>query len=355
MNASDFFKDKHVGVTGSCGAVGQEVLRQLIDDVRPAMVTAIDHNESELFYQGNLYGRHANFRSALADVRDHDALAETFRGIDVLFHLAAYKHVLLCELSPREAIQTNILGVQNVIAAANASGVARVLFTSSDKAVNPTNVMGASKLMGERLITAANTERVKTVLASTRFGNVIGSRGSVVPVFAEQIRKGGPVTLTDPGMTRFVMTIEQAARLVINSCALCKGGEVFVPRMPALAVKDLAAVMIERLAPEAGHDPSSVELVVSGIHPGEKLYEELLNLEEIRRTVELDEYFVVLPALTDVYRRVNFEYQGQRPGAADRTYSSDREPLMTHEAIGALLEEAGVVAQFRAKLEEGEA
>jgi FlaA1/EpsC-like NDP-sugar epimerase len=336
-----------VGITGSCGAVGRELLRQIVCEYGALNVTAIDNNESELFYQANTYQDVAGFRFALADIRDYDALKECFRGLDIVFHAAAYKHVMLCEQSPREAVQTNINGVQNVIAAASTCAVEKVLFTSSDKSVNPTNVMGASKLMGERLITAANTDKVNTIFASTRFGNVLGSRGSVVPVFAGQIKNGGPVTLTDPRMTRFVMTIQQAARLVITSCVMCKGGEVFVPKMPVLSVKDLAEVMVECLAPLAGHKPSDVEIVTTGIIPGEKLYEELINQEEIRRTVELEEYFVVLPALTDVYRMVEFEYQGEHPHGTNATYTSDKETFLDRNEIKTLLMNAGVLGELR--------
>ena len=172
-------------------------------------------------------------------------------GINLVFHTAAFKHVILCERSPFEAVQTNIIGIQNIIQAAIANQVARLIFTSSDKAVNPTNVMGTSKLMGERLMTAANGNACGNcqIFASTRFGNVLGSRGSVIPIFREQIKMGGPVTLTDPEMTRFIMSIKQAVQLVIDSAFLAQGGEVFVTKMPVIRIQDLAEVMINELAP----------------------------------------------------------------------------------------------------------
>lgn len=152
-------------------------------------------------------------------------MARKCAGMDILFHAAAYKHVVLCERSPFEAVQTNILGVRNIIDAASECKVGKVIFTSSDKAVNPTNVMGTSKLMGERLITAANSSsRGGPVFASTRFGNVLGSRGSVIPIFIEQIRQGKNVTVTDQGMSRFIMSIKQATRLVIDSAQFARGG-----------------------------------------------------------------------------------------------------------------------------------
>ena len=193
----------------------------------------------------------ASVQFQLGDVRDRDKLVQAMRGIDIVLHTAALKHVILCEQSPRDAVQTNIQGVQNLIDAATVNQVERVLFTSSDKAVNPTNVMGTSKLMGERLMTAANAHRRAggPIFASTRFGNVLGSRGSVIPLFMRQISRGGPVTLTDPEMTRFIMTLREAVHLVMESTFLARGGEVFVTKMPIARIQDLAKVMVKTLAP----------------------------------------------------------------------------------------------------------
>lgn len=239
-------------------------------------------------------------------------MTRMMEGIDVVFHAAAFKHVILCERSPYEAVQTNIVGVQNIIAAASANNVERVIFTSSDKAVNPTSVMGTSKLMGERIMTAANSSAADqgTIFASTRFGNVLGSRGSVIPIFIQQIKSGGPVTLTDPGMTRFIMSISQAVRLVIDSARLARGGEVFITKMPVIRIRDLAHVMIEELAPGFGHNPDDIEIKVIGAKPGEKLYEELMSGEETRRSLELHDYFAVLPAFRGIYRQIEYDYPG---------------------------------------------
>ncbi len=208
----------------------------------------------------------------MADLRDGEKLSRSMQGVDVVFHAAALKHVILCERSPFEAVQTNIHGVQNVILAARKNNVERVIFTSSDKAVNPTNVMGTSKLMGERLMTAANSNArgEKTIFASTRFGNVLGSSGSVIPIFRKQIQKGGPVTITHPKMSRFIMTIEESVRLVIDSATVAKGGEVFITKMPVINIQDLAEVMLEELAPTYGYKAEDIELTEIGTKPGEK-------------------------------------------------------------------------------------
>jgi FlaA1/EpsC-like NDP-sugar epimerase len=253
---------------------------------------------------------------------------------------------MLCEKSPGDAVRTNIEGVRNVIAAAMDANVERVLFTSSDKAVNPTNVMGTSKLMGERLLTAANArqrDQDGPIFASTRFGNVLGSRGSVIPIFKQQIADGGPVTLTDPRMTRFIMTLEEAARLVLDSVFLAKGGEVFVTKMPVVRIEDLAHVMIEELGPVHGHVPESIEVDVIGAKPGEKFYEELMNNEESRRTVEIPEYFAILPAFKSLYHDIDYSYPGMDGVGIDEVYNSSTEEPMSREQLRNYLHEKNLL------------
>ena len=261
------------------------------------------------------------------------------KGIDVVFHAAAFKHVFLCERSPFEAVQTNIMGVNNLITAAAENKVERFIFTSSDKAVNPTNVMGTSKLMGERIVTAANSNYGKAgdIYASTRFGNVLGSRGSVVPVFREQIKRGGPVTLTDPEMTRFIMSIKQAVQLVIDSAGLARGGEVFITKMPVIRIKDLAEVMIEALAPFFGYKAGDIPIETIGTKPGEKMYEELMNIEETRRAVELKDYFAVIPAFRSIYRDIEYNYPDIVSQTVTNPYNSANEQPMTRDELKSFL------------------
>ena len=325
-----FLKNTRILVTGCCGTVGRELVRQLIADHAPAELVGLDNNESELFFMEQRFGNGGPAKFFWADVRDPDKLFRKMEGIDVVFHAAAFKHVILCERSPMEAVQTNILGIQNLIQAAVECEVSKVVFTSSDKAVNPTNVMGTSKLMGERLITAANaTQRAGlSVLTSVRFGNVLGSRGSVIPVFREQIKNGGPVTLTEPDMTRFIMSIAQAVRLVVDAADLARGGEVFVTKMPVIRIADLAEVMIEELAPAFGRDPADIEVVTIGAKPGEKMYEELMSGEETRRAVELPKYFAVLPAFRSLYNDIDYEYPEVESETVDRPYNSAAESPM---------------------------
>lgn len=333
-----FFDGKTVLVTGGCGTVGRELVRQLLE-LGPREIRVVDTNESEVFFLEqelqDFRRRHPRHGTAslcqLGDVRDADKLNRMFSGVDIVLHTAALKHVILCERAPFDAVQTNILGVRNVIEAALNNDVERVIFTSSDKAVNPTNVMGTSKLMGERLITAANSLKMqrRTIFSSTRFGNVLGSRGSVIPIFARQIEQGGPVTLTDSRMTRFIMTLEDSCRLVLSAAEKARGGEVFVTKMPVIRIADLARVMIDELASDAGYRPGQIPLTEIGAKPGEKLYEELMSDEETRRTVELSEMFAVLPAFRSVYEEIAYDYEDLVSREVTDAYVSSPENAMS--------------------------
>lgn len=339
------FKHKAVLVTGSCGTVGEELVRQLVESPA-AHVVCIDNNETELFFQIERYRASGKVSGHLADIRDREAMKLRLRGIDIVLHAAALKHVGLCEDSPAQAIATNIQGTQNVIDAAHENGIERVIFTSSDKAVNPTNVMGTSKLMGERLMTAAaeitanglniRARNTGTIFASTRFGNVLGSRGSVVPLFRRQIASGGPITLTNRDMTRFIMTLEEAVRLVLDSVWLATGGEVMVTKMPVARIEDIAEVMRDALAPGG-----EIEIIEIGAKPGEKMYEELMNDEEVRRTWEYGDFFVSLSAFADPAAPA-YTHLHDRP-RPDRPYNSAHEPALSRDALADYLAEKGVL------------
>jgi FlaA1/EpsC-like NDP-sugar epimerase len=323
------YKGKRIFVTGSAGTVGREIVKQIVS-FEPAELRLMDNNESEMFFLMEEY-RNKDVFCFLGDVRDRDRLETLSKDIDIIIHSAAFKHVYITEYNPFDVVQTNIMGVENIIKAATKCNVKRLLFTSSDKAVNPTNVMGTSKLMGEKLITAANAVRKdsKTIFSSTRFGNVLGSRGSVVPLFMKQIRKGGPVTITDKRMTRFVMTVEEAARLVLQSVLIARGGEVFVTKMPVVRIPDLAEVMIQLLAPGHGFKPSDIEIAEIGAKPGEKMYEELMSDDEVPRSLELKDMFAVTPTLKAIYQSINYEYSDTVSNQIMKPYVSENEKPMS--------------------------
>ncbi len=328
------FEDKIIVITGAAGTVGNELFRALLR-LKPAEIRILDNNESEVFLIGQEYSSTKNVSTFLGDIRDLPKLEQVFEGADLVFHLAAFKHVILAEYNPFDAVQTNVYGVQNVIQAAIKNRVKKVIFTSSDKAANPTSVMGTTKLMGERLMTAANVVSFKgnTILSSCRFGNVLGSRGSVVPIFIEQIKAGGPITITDRLMTRFFMSISEAAGFVLKTAELAKGGEVFVPKMPVMRIVDLARALVELLAPRYGHDPQALEVKYIGAKPGEKMYEELMTQEEATRAVELEDMFVILPAFSSMYRHVRYVYPGAKKGKKASAYISIADNAMALEDL----------------------
>lgn len=340
-----FFRNKRILVTGACGTVGRVLIKHLLKDDHHCKIIGLDNNESQLFLMNEEYHNFGNAQFRLADVRDKDRLSSEMKNVDIVFHTAAFKHVSLCEQSPFEAVQTNILGVQNLISASFENQVEKVIFTSSDKAVNPSSVMGTSKLMGERLMTAANCLKngKGPVFASTRFGNVLGSSGSVIPIFRQQIRSGGPVTLTHPDMTRFIMSIEQSVRLVMQTAILAVGGEVFITKMPVIRIKDLAQTMISEIAPRYGISSDIIEIKEVGVKPGEKMYEELLNNEETRRTWELEEYFVVFPAFRGMYDDIAYSYPNVVSELVTTPYCSNGENYMSHDEIKFFLKNNGLL------------
>jgi len=343
----ELLKDKRILITGACGTIGKALVECILR-YKPEELRVMDNNESELFLLSEYYKDNPNFIPYLGDIRDREKMLKLLRGIDVVFHTAAFKHVILSEYNPFDVVQTNVLGVENIIWASLNNKVRLVVNTSSDKAVNPTNVMGSTKLLGEKLFTAANAARYgkETIFVSTRFGNVMGSRGSVVPLFAKQIHDGGPVTLTDPRMTRFVMTIDDAVDLILLSAVLARGGEVFVTKMPVVRIKDLAEVMIELLAPEFGYNPDSIKIVTTGAKPGEKLHEELMSYEETRRTLELKEVFVILPAFKSIYKSIEYSYPDVVNSVIDKPYVSSIELPLAKDKLKSYLLQKGIIKKI---------
>ena len=274
-------KCKTVLVTGAGGSIGSELCRQ-IAQFCPARLLLLGHGENSIYLihkeLSSRYKDDIELIPIIADIQDRERIfhiMETYRP-DRVYHAAAHKHVPLMEYNPTEAVKNNIYGTRNVAEAAKAAGVAKFVMISTDKAVNPPNVMGATKRVAEMVVTSLNEEG-KTLFSAVRFGNVLGSRGSVVPLFKEQIAKGGPITVTDFRMTRYFMTIPEASRLVIQAGALMQGGEVFVLDMgEPVKILDLAKKMITL----SGHTEEEIQIQEAGIRPGEKLYEELVSAKE---------------------------------------------------------------------------
>lgn len=344
-NSQDCLRDKIILVTGATGSVGQRILRRLLD-LEPGVIRIYSRDESKQFELRESLGRDSRLRWLIGDVRDRERLARAMEEVDVVFHAAALKHVESCEYNPFEAVRTNVMGTQNVMDAALDANVERVIMTSSDKAVNPCSTMGASKLMAEKLMTAANfyKGRHPTVFASVRFGNVLGSRGSAPLLFREQIAQGGPVTITDPEMTRFIMSFDDCIDLVFRAAALARGGEVFVLCMPAVRLGDLVEVMIEELAPQWGHSPSDIQRVVIGPKVGEKPYEELMTPDEVSRSLELPDMFAVLPQFREI-REFDYSYPQSRPASLEGGYDSHSAPSLTRGQIKIILAREGLLSR----------
>jgi FlaA1/EpsC-like NDP-sugar epimerase len=299
----DFFFNKTVLVTGSCGSVGSKIVERLLS-YKCKSVIGIDNNEGSLFFQKEEYKKYRNFQIKLVDICNLDQTINALSDVDYVIHCAALKNVPICEISPSSCIEVNVKGTSNIIKAARYNKVLKVLFTSSDKAVNPTNIMGASKLVAEKLVTAANLENSSkdiTIFSSTRFGNVIGSTGSVLPIFIDQIKKGKKLSITSEHMTRFMMSNKKSVDLVLNSLKISTGGEIFITKMPTINIF-IFARCVHSLYSKTKKFEQSYDIV--GPRQGEKMYEELMSEEEITRSHELKEYFVVLPSNIETYNKI---------------------------------------------------
>jgi UDP-N-acetylglucosamine 4,6-dehydratase len=304
------WSEQVVLVTGGTGSFGRKFVEFMLRHCHPQKLIIFSRDELKQHDMRTGGFDHPTLRYFIGDVRDLQRLERAFSGVTVVVHAAALKQVLACEYNPFEAIQTNIIGGRNVIDAAINQGVRRILALSTDKAVNPINLYGATKLCAEKMFVQANAYAgtKDTRCSCARYGNVVGSRGSVIPVFLEQ-RKRGKVTLTDPRMTRFWITLEQGVRFVVRCVEEMHGGEIFVPKIPSMKLTELA----ETIAPGC-----TVEYI--GIRPGEKVHEVLVSEDEARNTVELDDMYVIQPS-HPWWRKEN--WSGARALADGFRYTSD--------------------------------
>ncbi|MBP1046358.1 polysaccharide biosynthesis protein [Enterococcus sp. BWM-S5] len=290
----DQLTNKVILVTGAGGSIGSEICRQLVH-FNPKQLLLVGHGENSIYLiHRELMEKYGNrvidLVPIIADIQDKKRIVEIMKQYqpDIVYHAAAHKHVPLMEYNPEEAVKNNVFGTKNVAEAAKEQNVESFVMISTDKAVNPPNVMGATKRIAEMIVTGMN-EDGKTKFCAVRFGNVLGSRGSVIPVFEEQIRQGGPVTITDFRMTRYFMTIPEASRLVIQAGALARGGEIFILDMgEPVRIYDLAKNMIQL----CGYQEGEIEIIETGIRPGEKLYEELLVSKEKNSKQVFDKIFI---------------------------------------------------------------
>ena len=293
---------KVVLVTGGTGSFGKKFISILLNEYNPEKVIVFSRDELKQHEMRVSGYNQPNIRYFIGDVRDRERMIRALYSVDIVIHAAALKQVPACEYNPMEAIKTNIIGSSNVVDAALENGVGKVLALSTDKAVNPVNLYGATKLAAEKLMIQSNAYAGgrKTRISCVRYGNVVGSRGSVVPLFLKQ-RPSGKLTITDERMTRFWISLEQGVRFVIRCVEQMEGGEVFVPKIPSMSMLDLA----KAIAPEA-------EIEVIGIRPGEKLHEALISEDEARTSVELEDMYVVQPSVESLWFGHAWEQRGKK-------------------------------------------
>jgi len=284
---------KNILVTGGTGSIGQALVKKAISD-GAKHIKVFSNDENGLYELELDLGNKKNIDFIIGDIRDENTVKIITKKIDIIFHAAALKHVDRCELYPIEAFSVNVLGTKNIVKSAIDENVKHVISISTDKAVNPIGVMGATKLLGEKLLASeAFHKHSSTIFASVRFGNVFHTRGSILPRIENQIKQGGPITLTDKRMKRFFMTKNDAVSLILNATELAQGGETFVLKMPLLKLEDLFESMKTLLAPKYGYSPSKIKTKIIGVRPGEKFTEYLLSSFEMENVIETQNFFII--------------------------------------------------------------
>jgi len=293
------FNNSIILITGGTGSWGQELTKQLLTKYNPKEIRIYSRGELNQVEMKNKFNNQ-KLKFIIGDVRDKERLMASCRGVDYFFHLAALKHVTICEKHPEEAIKTNILGTQNAVFSALGNKVKKFIYVSTDKAVDPLNLYGITKACGEKIVTSANQIDNNTVFTCVRGGNVLGSNGSVIPLFRKQIETMNAITITDPKMTRFIFSLRDAIGLVIKACEMSVGGEIFVMKMPSLKITDLAEVMINELG------DGNTKTKIIGIRPGEKIDEVLVSRYECDRVIDEGGFYIILPSIDIKAIRENY-------------------------------------------------
>lgn len=336
-------KGKNILITGGTGSIGSTLVKELLAHHSPKQIRIFSRDDSKQFELMQQLPKDAPLNFLIGDIRDKDRLERAMENIDVVFHAAAMKHVALCERNPFEALHTNVQGTQNVIDCALASGVDRVVYVSTDKAVHPTNIMGTTKLLAERLMLASYFYKgnKKTKFCCVRFGNVLWSRGSVMPLFVKQMLAGSPITLTDPKMTRFFMSIKEAAGLVIQAAEMTKESEIFVLKMPAAKMGDVVEALKEIMIEEK-LVKKAVKVNLIGAKEGERTHEKLLTTEESENALETDKLFIIKPNYNVIpkMKRPLSKYPGAKKTLSGE-YNTATTKLLSKEEIKKLLKEDG--------------
>jgi len=336
-----YYTNKKILIIGGTGTIGKGLINELIKD-NPETIRIFSRDEYKQFIMEKETNDDKTFRYLIGDVRDYERVERAMAEIDIVFNLAAMKHVPACEYNPTEAIRTNIEGMENVIKAAIYNNVDSVVFTSSDKAINPTNTYGATKLLAEKLVQAANFSKgnARTRFLAVRFGNVMGSRGSVIPLFKKQVKEGKSITVTDSTMTRFMMTLSQAVKLIMSSAEMAYGGEAFVLKMPIIKLQDLAEVVVEETCKRLNICFEDVDIKSIGLRAGERKFEELMTREESEFAYDFGEMYAVIPPTyaKNMEKQYCFEKK-----AEISSYNSSNMPAISREEVRKMLLDEGLV------------
>ncbi|KKW12516.1 MAG: Polysaccharide biosynthesis protein CapD [Parcubacteria group bacterium GW2011_GWA2_49_9] len=337
------YTHKCVFVTGGTGSIGWQIVLEALRH-RPKEVVVYSRDETAQFERKWELPSDAAVRFVIGDIRDKERLHEAMRGSHIVFHAAALKHVPICESNPSEAVKTNVVGTQNVIDCALEHNVEKVIGISTDKAANASNVLGSTKFLAEKLMRATNlqTGDRQTKFCFVRFGNVLGSRGSVVPLFVAQAKAGGPLTITDPAMTRFFMTLPQAVTLIFKAAQLVRNREIFILKMPTARMGDLAQAVISLVVP-LGTKRKNIAIRVIGIREGERTHEVMLSYEESRVALETDDMFILLPdSHSSSEQGWKQSYPSMRP-ARIGAYESQKEKTLSVADLKKMLEQDNVL------------
>jgi FlaA1/EpsC-like NDP-sugar epimerase len=330
--------NKKILITGGTGTVGLALIQHILKNYSPEVIRIFSRDETKQFEVSKILGSYneKELRFLIGDVRDKARLSLALEDIDIVFHLAALKHVTSCEYNPFEAVKTNVLGLQNLIEACMENNVKQVVYTSSDKAATPCNTMGVTKLLGEKLITTANYYRGRkdTIFYSVRFGNVLGSRGSLVPLIEEQVKSNSKITITQKEMTRYIMSVNSATKLILDTLELAQGGEVFIPKMHIVRIIELIETLIDHFVEKYKLNAEKIQIKEIGMFAGEKLYEELFSIEEAERTYEMDDIYVIIPQLTEVTTKIDLNmYKNVKKFDIMKPFNSRDGPFLSKEEI----------------------
>ncbi|MDH5404064.1 MAG: polysaccharide biosynthesis protein [Candidatus Heimdallarchaeota archaeon] len=328
---------KIILITGGSGSIGLQIAMHLLNNYTPHVIRILTNDENSLFSTKLQLQDQPNVRFFLGDIRDEERVKKAIENVNVLFHAAALKHVEMCEYNPFEAIKTNVLGTQNLINAALTEDISHFILISTDKAASPLNVMGATKLLAEKLVSSAMGYRgnSKTIFTTVRFGNVFGTRGSIFPIIKEQVLKKEKIEIRNPELTRFLMSIKEALNLVFFALENSKGGEVFLPKMKSIKIDKLIGEIVQFVCEEENINREDIEIITTYVKAGEKIHEELITEDELRTTVEYENYYILQ---THLAHPNQYNWVDNHSLTDLKSYSSENSPSLSKEEVTTLMQ-----------------